>query len=481
MKLTKKVLCLLLALMLMVSLVACSGGNVGKDGVVTVTWLLPISEQPDEELVEEAINKIAMEKIGVKIDLVGIDGSAFQERMNMKMAARENFDLCFTGYNNNYAKAVYNGGLLEIGEMLQTVTPDLYAALPEYAWEVAKMDGKIYAVPNLQFYANPTSVWFFDDLAQKYGFDTKSIKHIEDCEPYFEKIVQNETNIIPFLTDYGTVHWTSPVYEEIAPGIVIRKDGSSSQVEIIYDTPEYKQAISKLHEWYKKGILRSDLVSAANSGTDEVSAGKIAAHGSGWNPTAETTQEQLYKRPVSIVPIEEPYMTKDLSVSAMTGIGINSKHPEEALKVIELVNTNNDVLNLLFLGIKDKHYTLNEEGKFTKIPDSGWSVGGAWMFGNQFNAALAEGQADDVWEVTAQLNLDSQKSPMLGFTLDQDPIKNEISQLSAVTKEFDLTLQIVENYANYDKMMAKMKQAGIDRIKEEVQRQVDAYLAENNK
>lgn len=479
MKKIKKLVCLLMVAILLFSATACSKSTSGEDGVVTVTWMLPISEQPDEALIEAAVNEIAEKEIGVKIDLIGIDGSAFQERMNMNMASGKDFDLCFTGYNNKYANAVYNGGLLELDEMLDKVTPDLKSALPDYAWEVAKMDGKIYAVPNLQFYANPTSVWFFDDLAQKYGFDTKSIKHIEDCEPYFETLVEKEPGVIPYIIDYAPDHWTSPVYEEITPGIVIRKDGSSSKVEIVYDTEEYKDAIHTLHDWYKKGILRSDLVSAQNE-TAEIKTGKIASHGSGWAPGAEETQKQTYKRPVSIVPIHEPYMNKALCVAAMTGIGRNSKHPEEALKVIELVNTNKDVINLLFLGIKDKHYTLNEEGKYVKIPDSGWNVGGAWMFGNQFNALLAEGQADDVWETSAKMNLESIKSPLLGFTLNTDPIKSEISQLAAVSDEFSKQLQIVEDYANYDKMMAKMKDAGIERVLAEVQKQVDAYWAKNN-
>lgn len=476
MKKTKKLVCLLMAVMLLFSATACAKNPSGEDGAVTVTWMLPISEQPDEALIEAAVNEITEKEIGVKIDIIGIDDSAYQERMNMNMASRKDFDLCFTGYVNKYANAVYNGGLLALDEMLETVTPDLVKALPEYAWEVAKMDGKIYAVPNLQFYANPTSVWFYEDLADKYGFDTKSIKHIEDCEPYYETLVEKEAGIIPYITDYAPEHWTSPVYEQITPGIVIRKDGSSSKVEILYDTEEYKDAIHTLYDWYKKGILRSDLVSAQNESA-EIAAGKVASHGSGWAPGAENTHEQLYKRPVSIVPIETPYMSKPLCLAAMTGIGSNSKHPEEALKVIELVNTNKDLINLLFLGIKDKHYTLNEEGKYVKIPDSGWSVGGAWIFGNQFNALLAEGQADDTWEISAQMNLDSQKSPLLGFTLDTEPIKNEISQLSAVSDEFSKHLQIIEDYANYDKMMAKMKEAGIERILAEVQKQVDAYWA----
>jgi len=451
----------------------CSCKKASNDGA-TITWMLPVSEQPDEELIETEANKIIEKELGVKLDLVFIDASAFQERMNMNMASGEDFDICFTGYVNKYDKAVYNGGLLALDDLLKEHAPKLMEEMPAYAWDVAKMDGHIYAVPNLQGFAPPTSVFLFKDLTDKYDFDATKITHIEDLEPYFEKLVKNEPGVIPWRLDYGFTHWTDPVWEQIQSGVAIRKDGSSNKVEIIYETEEYKDAVSTLHQWYKKGYLQSDIVSAQPTELD-FKAGKYAGHGSGWLPGAEANAENTYKRPVVITPIAEPYMTKGLALAAMTGIGANSKYPVESLKIIELVNTNQELFNLLSLGIKDKHYTMDEDGKYTLVPDSGYKVS-AWVVGNQFKAPLSVGQQDGVWEETAQMNIDAVKSPLLGFKLDTDPIKNEISQVSAVSAEFALTAAIVNNNADHDKMMKKLREAGIDKIKEEVQRQVDEYF-----
>ena len=43
--------------------------------------------------------------------------------------------------------------------------------------------------------------------------------------------------------------------------------------------------------------------------------------------------------------------------------------------------------------------------------------GYAWMMGNQFNAYKLPAQADDVWEVTKQLNEEAMASPDLGILL----------------------------------------------------------------
>ena len=398
----------------------------------------------------------------------------------MKMASGEAFDLCFTGYTNRYESAVYNGSLLRLDSLIPKYAPKLIEEMPSYAWDAAKIDGHIYAVPNLQGFAPPTSVYLFKDLADKYDFDTTKVKKMEDLEPYFETLVDNEPDIIPWRLDYGVSHWTDPVWEIITSGIAIRNDGSSHKVEIIYNTKEYRDAIFTLHRWYKKGILRPDLISAGFEDA-ELKAGIFAGHGCGWLPGSEATAQEQTNRSVVIVPVTEPYMSKSLSLAAMTAIGVNSKHPKEALQVIELVNTNAELLNLLTLGIENMHYTLDKDGKYTLIRNSGYKTTGAWNFGNQFLAILAQGQDDDVWEETKRMNLESLKSPILGFTLDTDKIKNEIAQVGSVIQDFGIKVAIVNNYADYGKFMAKLEEAGIYTIKDEVQRQIDEYFASESK
>ena len=100
-----------------------------------------------------------------------------------------------------------------------------------------------------------------------------------------------------------------------------------------------------------------------------------------------------------------------------------------------------------------------------------------WKFGNQFNAYLLEGQQDGLWEETSELNLSAKQSPLLGFVLDTDPIKTIISQISAVSGEY---ARVIANGAKdpdefMDEYRAKLKAAGIETLKEEVQKQVDEY------
>lgn len=468
----KKILCLALAAIIVLGVAGCDKKEAVEN--TELTWFIPTSDQQDADLVMEKVSEITKEKLGVSVKVNFIDVAAYGERMTMNMASGNEFDLCFTGYVNPYISAVDNGGLMELDELLKNEAPTLLETMPDYAWDVARVNGKVYAVPNLQGFAPQSSLYLYNDLLEKYNFDVSTIKHVEDIEPFLKLIKENEPNLIPYRTAYGLAMWTEGKYEEITSGLYIRCDGSSPEVLHCTEIPEWNRAVNKMHEWYEEGYIRSDILSAG-SDIQDLNAGKYAVNQSGCLPGAEVTAKQNTGRDIKLVPIMEPYMSKSKSLAAMTGIGRNSKQPEKAIKLIELVNTDKELLNLLCLGIKDKHYTLDESGKYEKIQGSGYDISGAWLFGNQFNQILAVGQEDTIWEETAKLNIEAVKSPILGFVLDTTNIKTEISQIAGVNQEYNQATLFIKNFAQKDEYMDKLKKAGLDTLKAEVQRQINEY------
>ncbi len=480
MKKMKRGVCLALSVLFCMSMAACNAKQTEKDGDnVTLTWFVPLSNEADSASVMSEVSAITKEKIGASLEVQFIDASAYGERMTMNMASGNSFDLCFTGYVNPYISAVDNGGYLALDDLMKENAPKLLEVIPDYAWEIARVNGQIYAVPNLQGFAPPNSLYFYDDLTSKYNFDTSKIQTVEDVEPFLKSLKENEPSLIPYRYSYGAAMWLGGKYEEVTSGLMIRCDGSSPELELIYDTPEYKRAIEKQHEWFTKGYIRSDLISVG-SDTQDLNAGKYGVNQSGWLPGAEETAKQSTGRDVTIVPVMKPYLAKDKGLAAMTAVGLKSKHPDKAIRLLELVNTDKEVYNLLAFGIRDKHYKMNEDNKISIIEGSGYTHNSAWIFGNQFNALLTEGQDDSVWEETDKLNREAVKSPILGFVLDTKPIKSEISQVAAVRAEFTEKSIVVDGFAKREEMMNKLKAAGIDKVKEEVQRQINEYWSQNH-
>ena len=105
----------------------------------------------------------------------------------------------------------------------------------------------------------------------------------------------------------------------------------------------------------------------------------------------------------------------------------------------------------------------------------------AWEFGNQFNAYLLPGQKDTLWQDTIDLNNSAYKSGILGFMFNPDPVKNEIALCSSVIEEYSGGLETgsVDPDVYLPKFLEKLKNAGIDKVLQESQKQL--YEWRNNK
>ena len=144
------------------------------------------------------------------------------------------------------------------------------------------------------------------------------------------------------------------------------------------------------------------------------------------------------------------------------------------------MNSDKELYNLICFGIKDKHYTLTEEGKCKLIENSGYYPNHQWKYGNQFNAFVLEGMDANVYEETQKMNDEAAKSPLLGFTFDRSAVNNEIAQVSSVQGEYqsiDKGFDAPENYM--DDFKRRMEEAGQREILAEVQRQIDEFVAQN--
>jgi len=473
----KKIFVLFLALIMALSCVGCGGDNANDGEVPTLVWHLPGSKQADMALVMEEVNKIVEPAIGAKIDIQFIDDAAYNEKMNMYIASGKEFDLCFTGYTNNYANCVMQGGIIPLKELVETEAPALKTAIPQFLLDAVNIDGDYYAIPNVQAIAMPTALYLRKDLIEKYNFDVATIKTADDIEPMLETIKQNETDIYPI--DIGgtmTGLWKDAVIERVAPGfeeLVIRKDDPTCKVYRRTEIPEYQHGIKKLREWYQKGYIPADVSSAAA----DASAVYFAKAGS-WKPGGEIDMGIRDKCEYEVVLLSEPYIFPDLCTQTMTGISATSKHPEKAIKFLELVHTNEEVYHLICHGIEGKHYEKIDDLHIKKIENSEYDPNRDWALGNQFNAYLLEGKADDLWTETEKLNNNAKTSPLLGFTFDKNNVLNEVTQCATVESEYKALNQgSVDVDSFLEKYNKSMNEAGIETIRAEMQKQIDKFLA----
>jgi putative aldouronate transport system substrate-binding protein len=87
------------------------------------------------------------------------------------------------------------------------------------------------------------------------------------------------------------------------------------------------------------------------------------------------------------------------------------------------------------------------------------------------------------WERFKKWNASAVKSPILGFTFDPSPVKTEMSAISNATDEYGRGLLSGAYDPNkyLPLLIEKMKDAGMEKVLSEMQKQVDEWWTINHK
>lgn len=442
----------------------------------------------DHDMVMEDLNAKLVEKINATLDLRCLNWGEFNDQMKLITTSQEDYDLTFTSnWSNSFTDNISRDAFLDITDLYAEYGKDIAAQVPEWLTDVAKVNGRLYAIPNQQILAGGAGLGIQKSLVDKYNIDVNDLTTYDSLENVLEMIHENEPDLIPIsILDHNLL--CESKYEGLANGTVYVEMGDESFTCVGMDVAQ--EADMRMHnDWYKRGFIREDV--ATNSDTSPYfAANKFAIQLNVYKPglAAEYEASQGIEFIASRIGIEadQPfYITYDAGVATMTAININSKNPVAAMKLINLVHADKDVYNEIVSGIEGVHYEMIDELHMKPILDAEGSPKYGypdWEIGNVFNGHLLEGKADDTWEETDKMNKEATVSLLRGFTFDPTNVQSELAQISAVAAEFKNMEYITDDI---DQLIAdrsaKLKSAGLDRVVEEVQTQINAWAEVNGK
>ncbi|MBD5102534.1 MAG: ABC transporter substrate-binding protein, partial [Subdoligranulum sp.] len=164
-------------------------------------------------------------------------------------------------------------------------------------------------------------------------------------------------------------------------------------------------------------------------------------------------------------------------------IANNSKHPERALALWDYLTTNEEAFMLFYYGIEGVSYELNDKGEITMIDTDNYNTSSMWAVRNSdymHNGAgtpEAYDQLKQEWDSTIQDGKGAQS--FRSFVVDTSSIQTEYDACVSTHQQYWWPLELgytdpVSGLAEYQKMM---EAAGIEKVREEIQRQLDEYLA----
>ena len=171
----------------------------------------------------------------------------------------EKYDLALTGsWLNPLDDNVSRGGFMELDELIDKYGSAIKEKVDERAWDAAKYDGKIMAIPSQNAYAASKSYVFKKELVDKYNIDYKNIHTLEDLESFLKIVKENEPNIIPaFASQNRDIPGSeNPDLTGVCAGI--GWDEVNQKLTYKYQDPVTIEKYRKVNEYYKKGYIAKD-------------------------------------------------------------------------------------------------------------------------------------------------------------------------------------------------------------------------------
>ncbi len=491
----KKFICILMVLLLSISLITgCTtntGGTEAPEGeeskaldFVDLTWyVIGNGQQDDVEKIEAKANEYLEAKgINARLNLHCYDWGSYDQKMRTSIAAREEFDICFTSsWTNNYQQQAVKGAFIPLNDLMEEYAPKTKAQLGEDFLKGSQIDGINYAIPANKEKAHQWGFIIRKDLADKYSLDISKIKKLEDLEPYLQTIKENEPNIYALEALNGESPFKLLDFDRIGddkyPGVVWN-DSSDMKVFNEFEAPETKALFKTMHEFYNKGYIRQDAGTVTDFNAD-LTAGKIFVSTKSLKPGKDAEMSISTGYEWVQVEITPPIISNRDTSGSMQAISQTSKNPERALMVLELFNTDQYFNNLINFGIEDIHYKKISDNQIVPGPENEkYNPGTPWMFGNQFINYLWENEDPEKWDKFRDFNDKASTTKTLGFIFDPSKVKNEIAACNNVWDQYVPALETgtVDPEEYLPMAINAFKEAGSDRIIAEKQRQLDEWL-----
>jgi putative aldouronate transport system substrate-binding protein len=452
-----------------------------------IKWYLDGTPQSGMAPVIAEVNK-KLKPINATLNLQIVDIGSYDQKMQMVNSAGEKYDLCFTSsWANNYYTNVNNGAFVALDSYLNKYGSEIKSTLPAAGWNATRINGKIYAIPNYQIWAMTNVLNVQKSLADKYGLEPKNVKTLSDIEPFLAKVKAGEQGVTPMGVQQNQTWGETLVmhgFDEIAgrdvPG-VIRLSDTSCQAVDQFESQEFQQFIAMMHKWYQAGYINKD--AAINGDTTSIlKTGNVACatggnYGAG---PAEASSSTFGNRVVYNVQLSPSYLETSSILGTLNSVSSTSKDPARAVMFMNLMFKDKALSNLLMIGIENKNYKTDSDGRVQMIKNSGYDCTFfSWEMGNQFNQKIVDTMPASTWDDTKKINSSAKASPLLGFNFNPQPVQSQISNVSAITKEYCSQLESgsADPTTVYPKFISRLKAAGLSDILAEEQKQIKAWKA----
>lgn len=492
------------------------------DPVTIQFWIGGPGKQKDSDRVWEAFNEKLQEYVpNTTVEITCMPTAEYKEKYPQMLASGEAVDLTWiaswvTGSN----QLIMDGNLMALDDLVDEYGQGIKETLGEDVLDMHRYpkDDKLYYLISWQgLYSNVRAFKVPTELAQLAGDtwleDTQKVVTkwwneysspddlqavFDQLDIYFAALKEND-KLYAGLTQATFGAWLYPNRLSSESSLQMYNIGVPHMDEsfTVIDTIQsdyYRVYAQNMAEFYKKGYIRSDIASLEKNTLSFVKGGEYTPNTSVIDVHNDLTPSaaQMYSATagvdISLIQIEnEGYLSKG-DATAMA-IPYCADEPERAMMVLNALYTEPELYQLLIYGFEGEHYTDNGDGTITTdygaqgTADSNYGLW-KWTVGTCKNSLVTQADVAGYYDELQAQEKDAIISSFINFVFDDSNVTDVVASLKAIDGEYK---SMIDNgymgdewEATLDKWISERKAAGVDRLIEELQNQINDYVAQNN-
>ena len=485
----KKLLALVLVALMMLSLVPFAVAE--ELPHVTLKFIFFADKKADTDKVWAAIAEKYADQLNCDFDVQFIGADDYKFKLLQKAGAGDKWDMNFDGNWLGYFQMLGQEAYMDITELLPKYAPDLYAAYQANdVLGTATYNGKIVALPWTMMMNNRTTFQWRGDLAEAAGIeiDKENMKTFEDVLPVMEalKAAYPDRYTIEVSSKDAMLNKYNLV--DIGNNLVIDLTDADAKIQLLETTDAYREMAKYAQVLQEKGLIWKDVLNDKTDHNALINEGKLIAKWGTYEfvrsgrPWVEegARWDYVFLYPDSKVANRTP-------LANVAAIPATSENPERTLMFMNLLQTDQEMYDMMHYGILGETYNINDEGAvvypegMTTANSSymGWQ--GRWAYWKPQFMRPDDEFPKDFWKEEAEnaaSNPNNVASPYDAFVFNSDPVNIEVALRDQVFTDAHKMIEVGlagDADAAVDKLIADQAADG-EIILKEAQAQLDAFL-----
>lgn len=427
----KRILALILALVMMLSLIGCGNQNetpvAGTDPVaeapekdnetepvelepVTLQFVYRYGEREKSQDVIEVFNeKLAEVLPNTTVEFTFVDDYATS--WPLFLAGGETMDIAWAGFETPFQQDVKDGNLIGLSALIEEYAPHIQEEMEIWpdAYNSATLDGEVWGIPCIQPTVAESQQFIYSPAIQPYLDEAELAAELHANHKMTEKTLDILEEAVQKGIDDGAFVVGSPswyILPEIIRGgallgymplgaagynMYFDPEAENPVAMHIWEIPEYKMMVERFAEWYDKGwVTETQVLGQLPEGAQGLFY-FYEPWNSSWADADENGSKVLYEDGTKTMMTNKPtdaYVGTSVFGSKDTYLTIpyTSENPERAMMLIDILRDGDvngvgyELMNLLCYGFEksspeaEKYgwwgYTAEEiDGQMQVVPD----------------------------------------------------------------------------------------------------------------